>query len=133
MRAEREGEEEDVCMRSRSARDRTTQRRLYANAGREFDRGPTFPPREGVRTIPANTLPRPRAYLGLPGYPNRAVREREKGLEFVRRGNSLHVTQLIGARSARGKTRVPSAPSIFRFSRNQHRVYRHCKRKLSSN
>lgn len=34
---------------ARSARDRM-QGRLYANADREFDQGPTFPLREGVRT-----------------------------------------------------------------------------------
>lgn len=64
------------------ARDRM-QRRLYANAGREFDRGPTFPLGEGVCTTRTSRL--------VPCLCARARRviptmscKREKGLVGVR-------------------------------------------------
>lgn len=78
-----EVEEEDVYARGRSARDRM-QRRLYANAGREFDRGPTFPLREGVRMhhpyLPPRACLCARARRVIPTMPCK----REKGLVRVR-------------------------------------------------
>lgn len=82
---------------ARSARDRM-QRRLYANAGREFDRGPTFPLREGARICTSRTsrlaLVYARELAGL-FQPCRA-NAREGTSSCAQPGNRLCVTQLIG-------------------------------------
>lgn len=73
--------------RGRSARDRM-QGRLYANAGREFDQGPTFPLRKGVRTTATlGHTPLPRAFLCAGVIPTTPCKC-EKGM--------VHVTGIIG-------------------------------------